>query len=209
MHRIITIGREFGSGGRELGRRLSEHLGYAYYDQEIVTEIAKRTKLSEEYVRWVSESRPFTSFPIHIGRSFYVMPDPTLEPSLEVFSQQHTLLKELSEKSDCIIVGRCADFILKDKSPFRIFVYADEESKIKRCMERQPADEKLTEREMKKQIASMDRNRAQYYSYFSDQKWGAPENYDLMLNTSGKNIKSLSLALASFLTATAGPSAAC
>ena len=209
MHRIITIGREFGSGGRELGRRLSEHLGYAYYDQEIVTEIAKRTKLSEEYVRWVSESRPFTSFPIHIGRSFYVMPDPTLEPSLEVFSQQHTLLKELSEKSDCIIVGRCADFILKDKSPFRIFVYADEESKIKRCMERQPADEKLTEREMKKQIASMDRNRAQYYSYFSDQKWGAPENYDLMLNTSGKNIKSLSLALASFLTATAGPSATC
>ena len=207
MHRIITIGREFGSGGRELGRRLSEHLGYAYYDQEIVTEIAKRTKLSEEYVRWVSESRPFTSFPIHIGRSFYVMPDPTLEPSLEVFSQQHTLLKELSEKSDCIIVGRCADFILKDKSPFRIFVYADEESKIKRCMERQPADEKLTEREMKKQIASMDRNRAQYYSYFSDQKWGAPENYDLMLNTSGKNIKSLSLALASFLTA--GPSATC
>ncbi len=200
MHRVITIGREFGSGGRELGRRLSEHLGYAYYDQEIVIEIAKRTKLSEEYVRWVSESRPVTSFPIHVGRSFYVMPDPTLEPSLEVFSQQHALLKELSEKSDCIIVGRCADFVLRDKSPFRIFVYADEESKIKRCMQRQPADEPLTEREMKKRIASMDRNRAQYYSYFSDQKWGVRENYDLMLNTSGKDIKSLSRALASFLT---------
>lgn len=73
MHKIITIGREFGSGGRELGRRLSENLQFAYYDQEIVTEIAKRTKLSEEYVRWVSESRPFASFPIHVGRSFCVL----------------------------------------------------------------------------------------------------------------------------------------
>ena len=201
MNKIITIGREFGSGGRELGRRLSELLGYAYYDQEIVTEIAKRTKLSEEYVRWVSESRPFTSFPIHIGRSFYAMPDPTLEPSMEVFSQQHILLKELSEKSNCIIVGRCADFILKDKDPFRIFVYADEESKIKRCMERQPEDEKFTEREVKKQIAAMDRNRAQYYAYFSDQKWGDPVNYDLMLNTSNKNIKRLATSLSLFLSA--------
>ena len=84
--RIITISREFGSGGRELGRRLSEKLRFAYYDQEIVTEIAKRTKLSEEYVRWVSESRPFASFPIHVGRSFCVLPDPALQPSIEVFS---------------------------------------------------------------------------------------------------------------------------
>ena len=155
MHKIITIGREFGSGGRELGRRLSEKLRFAYYDQEIVTEIAKRTKLSEEYVRWVSESRPFASFPIHVGRSFCVLPDPALQPSIEVFSEQHRLLRELSEKSDCIIVGRCADYILKEKNPFRIFVYADEASKLKRCMERQPADETLTEREMKKQMAAL------------------------------------------------------
>ena len=199
MHRIITIGREFGSGGRELGRRISEKLGIAYYDQEIVTEIAKRTKLSEEYVRWVSESRPFTSFPIHIGHSFCVPPDPALQPGLEVFSEQHRLLRELSEKSDCIIVGRCADYILRDKGPFRIFVYADEESKLKRCMERQPADETLTEREMKKQMAALDRRRAQYYSYFSDQKWGARENYDLMLNTSGRSIKKTAAALAEYL----------
>lgn len=199
MHKIITIGREFGSGGRELGRRLSEKLRFAYYDQEIVTEIAKRTKLSEEYVRWVSESRPFASFPIHVGRSFCVMPDPALQPSIEIFSEQHRLLRELSEKSDCIIVGRCADYILKEKNPFRIFVYADEASKLKRCMERQPAEETLTEREMKKQMAALDRSRAQYYSYFSDQKWGAREHYDLMLNTSGRNIKKTAAALAEYL----------
>lgn len=128
-----------------------------------------------------------------------MLPDPALQPSIEVFSEQHRLLRELSEKSDCIIVGRCADYILKEKNPFRIFVYADEASKLKRCMERQPADETLTEREMKKQMAALDRSRAQYYSYFSDQKWGAREHYDLMLNTSGRNIKKTAAALAEYL----------
>ena len=128
-----------------------------------------------------------------------MLPDPALQPSIEIFSEQHRLLRELSEKSDCIIVGRCADYILKEKNPFRIFVYADGASKLKRCMERQPADETLTEREMKKQMAALDRIRAQYYSYFSDQKWGAREHYDLMLNTSGRNIKKTAAALAEYL----------
>ena len=74
MNRIITIGREFGSGGREIGRRLSDRLGFAYYDQEIITEISKRTKLSEEYVRQVSERRPVAAFPIHTGISFFPRP---------------------------------------------------------------------------------------------------------------------------------------
>ena len=76
MNRIITIGREFGSGGRELGRRLSEKLHIAYYDQEIITEIAKRTSMSEEYVRQITESRPIMSFPIHVRHSFYPIPNP-------------------------------------------------------------------------------------------------------------------------------------
>ena len=71
MNRIITIGREFGSGGRELGRRLSEELGFAYYDQEIISEIAQRTAMSEQYVQSIVEHQPSFSFPIHIGRSFY------------------------------------------------------------------------------------------------------------------------------------------
>ena len=74
MNRIITIGREFGSGGRELGRRLAETLGFAYYDQEIVSEIARRTEMSEQYVQSIVEHQPSFSFPIHIGRSFYPAP---------------------------------------------------------------------------------------------------------------------------------------
>lgn len=85
MNRIITIGREFGSGGRELGRRLAETLGYAYYDQEIVSEIARRTELSEQYVQSIEEHRPAISFPIHVGRSFYPAPTPVFDQSMSVY----------------------------------------------------------------------------------------------------------------------------
>ena len=131
MNRIITLGREFGSGGRELGRRLSEKLGIAYYDQEIITEIAKRTALSVEYIHRIEDSVPVASFPIHIGRTFFSMPNPVFQQSINLFREQHKLISELAEKSDCLIVGRCADYILRDSNPFRIFVYADAESKLK------------------------------------------------------------------------------
>lgn len=199
MNRIITIGREFGSGGREIGRRVSESLGIAYYDQEIIREIARRTAMSEDYVRRISESRPFTSYPIHVGRSFYIVADPLLQQSLSVFSEQHRLLEELAQKSDCLIVGRCADYILRENNPFRLFVYANKESKLKRCMARRLADENLSEREMKKRMDEIDRNRAQYYACFTSRRWGSRDNYDLMINTSGKDIKQVSAALAEYM----------
>ena len=95
MNRIITIGREFGSGGRELGRRIAEKLEIAYYDQEIITEIAKRTTLSEEYIRRIEEKRPIMHFPIHTGHSFYLMSEPTFYPDLSIYTKQHELLREL------------------------------------------------------------------------------------------------------------------
>ena len=199
MRKIITIGREFGSGGRELGRRLSEHLGIAYYDQEIIAEIAKRTALSEAYVRQITENRPLTSFPIHFGGRFCALPDPLLQQSISIYSEQHRLLCELAEKSDCIIVGRCADYVLRDSHPFRIFVYADAQSKLMRCMERRTPEETLSEQDMKRKITEIDRNRARYYAFFSGQKWGARENYDLLVNTSGQSVKKQAAALDEYL----------
>jgi len=192
MNKVITIGREFGSGGRELGRRLAEKLGFAYYDNEIITEIAKRTSLSEEYVRQVTERRPVAPFPIHVASSFFHMPDSAFKQGIAVFAEQHKLLRELSEKSDCVIVGRCADYILRDENPLRIFVYADAESKLARCMARMKDGENASEKEVKRKMAEMDRNRSEYYSFFSDKKWGDRSTYDLMINTSGKDIKLLS-----------------
>ena len=107
MNRIITIGREFGSGGRELGYRIAEKLQIAYYDQEIITEIAKRTALSEDYIRQIEERRPIMHFPIHTGHSFYLTSEPSFYPEFSIYTKQHELLRELSCKSDCIIV--CMD----------------------------------------------------------------------------------------------------
>lgn len=191
MNRIITIGREFGSGGRELGRRLSEALEIAYYDQEIVSEIARRTEMSEQYVQSIVENRPSFSFPIHIGRSFCPMPSPALEQSLAVYQEQSRIITEMAQKSDCVIVGRCGDYILRDFEPFRIFVYADLESRMERCRAKAPEDEKMTDRELKQHILGIDRKRAKYYEFYTGHKWGDRLNFDLCINTSRTVIKEI------------------
>ena len=97
MNRIITIGREFGSGGRELGYRIAEKLQIAYYDQEIITEIAKRSALSEDYIRQIEERRPIMHFPIHTGHSIYLTLEPTFYPDLSIYTKgllQNTPMKE-------------------------------------------------------------------------------------------------------------------
>ena len=196
MNKIITIGREFGSGGREIGRRLSENLGFAYYDQEIISEIAKRTSLSEKYVEAIVEQHSLFSFPIHIGRSFYPVADPALDQMLKIYQEQTRIILEMARKSDCVIVGRCADFILKEENPFRIFVYADVESKLRRCRTKGPAQENLSDRELKQKMSGIDKNRANYYELLTGRSWGNKLNYDLCINTSGLDIKLLAQALA-------------
>ena len=197
--KIITIGREFGSGGRELGRRLADYLQIAYYDKEIITEIAKRTKLSEEYVHNVVEHHPYPLLPITIGRSFNPMGNPMFQITQTVYAEQTKILKEMGEQSDCVIVGRCADYILRDDKPFRIFVYADMESRIRRCQSRAPEGENLTDKEMKQKIQAIDKGRAKYYEFYTGEKWGDKSSYDLCINTSNVVIKDLVPHLAAFL----------
>ena len=196
VNRIITVGREFGSGGREFGRRLSEVLGVAYYDREIMTEIARRIELSEKLVRSVSEQSPMASFPIHVGRSFYSVPNPLMMQGQKIFQEQCRILRELSEKSDCVIIGRCADYILRDRNPYRIFLYADMESKMARCREKEPEHEHLTDKELRRRILEIDKRRAQYYSFYTDRKWGDRANYDLCVNTTHADIKKVAAVMA-------------
>lgn len=191
MNRIITIGREFGSGGRELGKRLAEELQIAYYDQEIIAEIAKRTSLSEQYVHRIIEQRPLMSFPIHTGRSFYPSADLVMEQSQSVFREQSNIILEMADKSDCVIVGRCADYILKERNPFRIFVYSEMDSRIRRCREKVPEHAQLSDKELKKHILEIDKNREKYYNHYTGQKWGERLNYDLCINTSKMEIKEM------------------
>lgn len=189
MGRIITVGREFGSGGRELGRRLAELLGVQYYDKEIITEIAANTSLSEEYVRNIVERKPTALYPITIGKSFAYVGEYSLIQQQSVYKAQNSIINDLADKSDCVIVGRCADYILRDKKPFRIFVYASMDSRIQRCISRAESGENLSEKDIKKQIKEIDKNRAKYYEFYTGNVWGAKENYDLCINTTDANIK--------------------
>ena len=186
---IITIGREFGSGGRELARRLSEELGFAYYDQEILKEIAQRTQLSESYVRAIVEKSPITSYPIHVVGSFHPAVSPVMDQTNKVCQEQTAIIKELAEKSNCIIVGRCADYILRDYNILRIFVYSGMKEKIARCRAKSGDAESLSDKELEKQIKNIDKNRKKYYDFYTGQEWGDKRNYDIMLNTSNISIK--------------------
>lgn len=196
MNQIITIGREFGSGGRELGRRLAKELGIEYYDKEILTEIAKHTSLSEEYVQQVVERQPHQLYPITVGHSFMYLDTQSYSQANTVFQAQQEIIHEMAAKSSCVIVGRCADYILRDEKPFRIFVYADMESRVARCRNRAAEGESLTDKEYRKQIESMDKARSKYYSFYTDMKWGDKLNYDLCVNTTNLDIPGVVTVLA-------------
>ena len=130
MNKIITIGREFGSGGRELGKRIAEALGIAYYDKEIINEIAKKTDLAYEYVHQIIEKKPIIYYPITIGNTLNTYSHTVNTISAQVYAEQKNVIKELASKSSCVIVGRCADYILKDMNPYRIFVSQGFQSQV-------------------------------------------------------------------------------
>lgn len=194
--RIITISREFGSGGRELGKRMADILGFAYYDKEIITAIAQESNLDASYVEERMEHGA-RSYPITVGRTF----------SYPVFLQQCTtnilvarqkIIRALAAKGDCVIMGQSADMILQEHNPFNLFVYADMPAKITRCRERAPAGEGLTDRELAKKIRQVDTARAKGREMLSNGKWGQKENYHLCVNTTGVPVKALAPLIADY-----------
>ncbi len=189
--RIITISREFGSGGRELGKRLADALGFAYYDREIVSSIAEKCNLDEGYVENVLRKGLTINVPVTFGHTFYFYSDPTSENELKVLNTQQQIIKELALRGDCVMVGRSSGIILEKYNPLRLFVYADMEWKVKRCRERASAEEHLTDRELEKKIRQIDAGRARHQKLLTDRKWGAPEGYDLCINTTNLEIKKI------------------
>jgi len=198
MHKIITIGREFGSGGRELGKRLAEKLEIPFYDKEILTAIAEESGLAHSYVEEIVEGKIVHYYPIMIGRTFAYQ-DVSLFPNDVVFSKQSEIIRRMAEKGSCVIVGRCADYILRDMQPLNIFVYADLESRMERCFKRAPETEHFSPAEMKKHIQKTDKKRADYYQFYTGMSWGDKANYDICVNTSRLDIKRLAAGLAAYV----------
>lgn len=196
MNKIITISREFGSGGREIGKRLADELGFSYYDKELITAISKETGMTEEYVKDISE-KGMCSYPFQFAKSF-AMYSGVQNNQTNILVAEAKVLKQIAEKENAVIVGRGANVILKDYNPINIFVYADMESKIKRCkMKRE--DEKLSDKELKNKIIQIDKNRKKYHEIISNIEWGDKKNYHLCINTSDLEIKEIILPLADYI----------
>ena len=191
MNKIITIGREFGSGGRELGKRIAENLGVAYYDGEIVTAIAERSELAVDYVNQILEKRIRAYYPITVGHSLSAAGDALCSVTQSVYAAQTEVLREMAQKSDCVIVGRCADKVLEDLKPLRIFVYADMEARIARCRAMGEHGDAKDDKALARRIREVDKARAQYYHFYTGRPWADRHNYDLLVNTSGIQIAAL------------------
>ena len=199
--KIITISREFGSGGRELGKRLADELGIPCYDHEIIEMIAKDNGFDERYVANVSEKSIEAAYPLTIGHRFAMPPLQIMDQPIRVAAAQRQIIENFAKQSDCVIVGRCADVILEDMKPLNLFVYADMPSRVQRCKDRAPEGEDLTDNELVRMIRQIDKQRSQHHQMYSDTKWGAKEGYHLCVNTSAKEIKTLIPALAQFVKA--------
>lgn len=194
--RIITLSREFGSGGRELGKRMAEYLNFNYYDKEIVSAVAKQGNLDEGYVQRMLESGIANqNYPITFGRTLSLQSQQT---SMNLLLIQQRIIKSIAEKGDCIIVGRSADAILKDYNPFNIFVYADMAAKMKRCLDYAEGNESLSEKELHTKIRRIDQQRKRDYELCSGKQWGTKENYHLCINTTDLSIKKIVPAVAEY-----------
>ncbi len=198
---IITISREFASGGRELGKRMADILGYGYYDSEIILKIAENQGMDPNYVENILEHPAAAQIPLTYGRSFSVIH----AISTNLLVEQTKVIKEIAALGkNCIIVGRNADVILEEYNPFRIFVYADCDSKIKRCISRAHEGEDISEKYLIKKMKQIDSARKKTKNLVSDIPWGQKEAYDLMVNTSNRDIKTLTSIVASYVTAVLG-----
>ena len=195
MSRIVTISREFGSGGRELGKRLAEELNVPCYDHEIIEMVAKHQGFAAEYVSQVSEKEIQIFYPSTIGNRFSLS-HAAPNQSMQVVLAERNVIRRLATQGNCVIVGRCADILLSDMIPFNIFVYADGVSKLERCSKRAAEEENLSAREMQKRMKKIDKQRAAYRALFTEERWGNKESYHLCINTSGKEIKRLVPAIA-------------
>lgn len=195
--KVITVGREYGSGGREFGKRLAEELGFDYYDDEILTAIAHKSGLTQSYVRSIVEQSSFENYSTSYGKSFFFN-DLNAENHLKIIQSQNDVLLELAQKSDSVFVGRCADVVLDRLNPLKIFVYADMETKLARSKATAPENEQLSDKEMLKKIREIEKKRTRYYRSVTDRLWGAKENYHLCINTSGKEVADLVPAAVAF-----------
>ncbi|HJC10939.1 MAG TPA: cytidylate kinase-like family protein [Candidatus Blautia merdigallinarum] len=178
-HRIITINRMYGSGGRLLGKALAEKLGIGFYDKELIRLASEKNQIPYKELEKVDEKKA-SQWRLPVKEQMQMQPQYHFHPMNDVlFETQSQVIRELAQKEDCIIVGRCANYILGDKC-FSLFVYAPFEYRVQSIMERLGREEKSARTLVKK----MDKTRKSYYEFFTDEKWKDLNNYQMCIDTS-------------------------
>ena len=183
---VIAIGRQFGSGGREIGRLVAQRLGIAYYDKELLTEAAKSSGMNCDFFEAADERSPkfFTSLMsfsngYHCG-SFLVGNTPISNDN--IYRQQSEVIQALAQRSSCVIMGRTADYILRDNpNTSSVFIHSSIEQRVARIMER---DHCKTEAEARSLAEKKNKVRAEYYNFYTEKRWGEAQSYDLSIDSS-------------------------
>ncbi len=180
---IITISREFGSGGRKIGEEVAKKLGINYYDKAIIDKAAQNSGLSPEFIE--KEEQTFSNSILFnlatSGGQFGVGGTSLVD---RIYVSESKAIKDFAEKGPCVIVGRCADYVLREKKCFHVFVYADDDFKAKRIVN----DYGFEDKQASKLIKTRDKTRARHYNYYCDRLWGDRKNYHLLVNSAAYGI---------------------
>ncbi len=172
-HIVITISREYGSGGRYIGKLVAEKLGIQFYDKELIHKVAKETGLSEEFIESNEQKRALVD---NFNNGYYA----GKSNADELYVQESNIIKKIAKNESCVIIGRCADFILKDrKEVIKVFIYNDMESKIKRATKYY----QMSKENAEKQIKQINKLRANHYKYYTERNWNDHSNYDICINS--------------------------
>ena len=176
---VIVIGRQYGSGGHDIGKALAERLGFAFYDNEIIQMTAGSTGYTPQFVKDREENMT-NSFLYDLVSQMYIYSDTQEAPRDAIFESEGKVIRELAEKGNCVILGRCADYFLRDrKDCLKVYLHAPEDYRVKRIMK----TENLPEEDARQKIRRMDRRRSDNYHYYTRRIWGHSGNYDLTLDT--------------------------
>lgn len=181
---ILTIGRQFGSGGRDIGKKLAEDLHISYYDKELMAVAAKESGLCEEVFRKADERTSSSlSYAFTMGYSYMGMFTPYMDvlSNDRLFKLQSDAIVRLAEKESCVLVGRCADYILRDHPDcLSFFIHGSIESRVQRIVERQH----ITVEEARELMEKTDKSRAAYYNYYTNKVWGMASSYNFSIDSS-------------------------
>lgn len=177
---VITIGREFGSGGHAIAKKLAEYYGVKCYDKEIISMAAEHSGIHEDFIASCDE-KAVSSFAFSVANNYYFSGSGAQQIQIKAYFSQFEAIKKLAESESFVIVGRVADYVLRHKeNKISIFISADLSDRIDRVMEY----EKIPDKKAEKIIAKADKNRAKYYNFFSHNKWGDAKTYDICVNSS-------------------------